>query len=158
MADGSIRVRSESEYVIEVNDKGETISFDLLDNNLVLRAMEAFKQIDELFKEYEGREAELDNQEEEVYLDGEITIPKGFKTGCELMDEVYTKARAAMDLFLGEGACQKIFGDKNTPDMFEVLTEELSPHLEKMGINAQRIKTKALQKHGPNRAQRRAMK
>ena len=63
-----------------------------------------------------------------------------------------------MDMFLGEGACQKIFGDKNYPDMFSDLGEQLKPHLEKMGVSVKQLREKTLQKHGLNRQQRRALK
>ena len=66
--------------------------------------------------------------------------------------EAYRKAfkemRAAMDCFLGDGACQKIFGDRNYLEMFNDLFDALKPHLEKMEINSQGILERIKAKYG----------
>lgn len=151
----SIRVRSKTEYVIEVNDQGETISFDVQDTGLASKLMRTFEKIDALTKEYEDKAKEIDARPDEPYNE---YITKNQLDGAKLIEEFYIDARQVMDSFLGEGACQKIFGDKNYFDMFNDLTEQLEPHFKKIGISAEAIRTNAAKKHAPNRAQRRAMR
>ena len=44
-----------------------------------------------------------------------------------------------MDAFLGAGACQKIFGDRNYVEMYDDLFDQLAPHFEKMKLNSEGI-------------------
>jgi len=170
----SIRVKSASEYTIEVNDQGETICFDMSDTSLTSKVCRMFEKIDCLTEEYKAKEAAVIATPDETYKsidkeekneetgETEITskalITKNQYEKAKLIDEFYTDARAVMDTFLGAGACQKIFGDKNYLSMFDDLTEQLEPHFKKMGINAEKLKTSAVQKYAPNRATRRALK
>jgi len=161
MANNKIRVRSATEYVIEVNDRGETISFDTSDSGLALRMIEAFEKLDQLYVKCKKAAEEIDQTPDEPFeklLDGEFSLTKNTKAGLTLIEDFYKDARAAMDVFLGEGACQKIFGNKNYMDMFNDLAEQLEPHFKKMGLDTKTFKEKALQKHGLNRQQRRALK
>ena len=63
--------------------------------------------------------------------------------------EAFKQMRAAMDVFLGEGACQKIFGDRNYIEMYDDLFKELAPHLEKMKLNTQGISDRIKEKYSP---------
>ena len=61
-------------------------------------------------------------------------------------DNAFKDMRKAMDLFLGEGGCQKIFGDQNYLEMFDDLFEELDKpqedglsHLQKMKLSDEAI-------------------
>lgn len=165
----SIRVRSNTEYVIEVNDNGDTISFDTADTSLTSRMVSAFERINQLEKEFQEKAKAIDARQDEPYstieninADGEVEnttlVTKNQYDGAKLIDEYYTASRAALDTFLGYGACQKIFGGKNYYSMFDDLSEQLKPHFEKIGIDAQKLKTNAVEKHAPNRKTRRAMK
>lgn len=150
-----IRVKSENEYVIDVNDNGDVISFDITDTGLTSRLMKTFEKIDELTKEYETKAVEIDKQEDKPYND---VITQNQYESAKLIDNFYTDARLVMDGFLGKGACQKIFGDKNYLNMFYDLTEALEPHFEKIGINAEKLKKTGVLKHSPNRKTRRSLK
>lgn len=166
----SIRVRSKTEYVIEVNDQGETISFDTADTSLTSRLFRMYEEIDRLTKEYEEKARQIDSRPDEPLSTAEILnadtgefetrtlITKNQYQGAQLIDTFYTEARAALDKFIGPGACQKIFGDKNYLTMFNDLIEQLEPEFKKMGINAEKLKASAAAKHMPNREQRRALK
>jgi hypothetical protein len=70
----------------------------------------------------------------------------------EAIVTAYTKAfkemRVAVDAFLGEGACQKIFGDRNYIEMYDDLFRELAPHLEKMKITNEGIMERIKNKYG----------
>jgi hypothetical protein len=170
MANGSIRIKSETEYVIEVNDNGDTISFDVADTGLASRMAKTFEKIEEITKDYEAKAAEIDARPDEPYIttntvntdSGEIEtttiITKNQYDGSKLIDQMYVDARATLDLFLGNGACQKIFGDKNYYGMFNDLSEQMKPHFEAMGINAEKLKQTGVAKYCPNRGQHKAMK
>lgn len=151
----SIRVKSSTEYVIEVNDKGDIITFEPTDPNFALKVMCAYERVQELVQEYEKRHDEIKNRPDEPMNE---YITKNQYDLALLADEFYRNAREAMDGFLGEGGCQKIFGDKNWVTMFEDLAEQMKPHFKAMNVRINDIYTKAVQKHAPNREARRAMK
>ena len=52
-----------------------------------------------------------------------------------------------MDEFLGAGGVQKIFGDRNYPDMYNDLFDALKPHLEKIGISSKKSIERIEQKY-----------
>lgn len=91
----SIRVKSDTEYVIEVNDLGETISLDPADLSLPIRAYKMFETIEALTKEYREKAKNLDEREDSE----EKTL-----AGVQLLNELYRKSRDAVDAFLGPGA------------------------------------------------------
>lgn len=140
----SIRVKSKSEYVIEVNDNGETISFDLEDTELMLKFNRAVDRIHNIQKYIEEKEKELQEKEDKktdgILTANEIEI-------MEITNQAFNDMRIAFDEFLGKGACHKIFGDKNYMTMFEDLIEELEPHFEKMGMNARRFEKEIQEKY-----------
>lgn len=170
MADGKIRVKSQAEYIIEVNDQGETISFDLTDTGLVSKLFKMYEAIDKFTAQMAEKAKEIDARADESLqtIDeddpetGEtrkrVLLTKNQYDGAQLIDSFYSEARTAVDKFLGQGACRKIFGDKNYENMFDDLLEQLQPHFKKIGLKATDIRHSAAAKHAPNRAQRRALK
>lgn len=170
MAQGSIRVQSESEYSIEVNDKGETIVFDLSDTSLTSRLFRMFERVDQLEREMAKAARDLDARPDEPFstvetlnaetgeFESRTLITKNQYEGAKLIDDFYKQAREAIDEFMGPGACQKIFGDKNYLTMFKDLTTALEPEFKKMQINLEDIKHTAALKHAPNRQARRTLK
>lgn len=168
---GKIRVSSSTEYTIEVNDKGETISFDTADTSLTPRLFKMYEEVDRITREYEARGREIDARPDKPAQTAQLPDPENpgqFITkvlitqnqydGTKLVDDFYQEARGALDQFLGDGACQKIFGSKNYMTMFDDLLEQLGPEFKQMGINAEDIKKSAAKKHAPNREARRALK
>lgn len=161
MAINKIRVHSKTEYVIEVNDQGDTLVFDLEDTSITSRLFKMYEALDHLKVKYLDQATELDKcpdepfttMDEENPINGEtvhkVLITKNQYEGMQMLDQFYTDARHALDQFLGEGACQKIFGDKNYKTMFEDLMVQLGPEFKKMGINTDLIKASAAKKHGP---------
>jgi len=170
MADGKIRVKSEAEYTIEVNDNGDTIVFDLTDTSLASKMVKTFEKINDLTTKYQERAKEIGSQPDVALFDIptnendesgnpiKISVTQNQRDGYEMLENLYKESRETLDLFLGKGACQKIFGDKNYYAMFSDLTDQLKPHFEKMGLNAQNIKANAINKYSPNRESRRSLK
>ena len=64
------------------------------------------------------------------------------------IDRIYCKKmREVFDKWLGEGASQKIFGDKNRIGMFEEFYTQLMPYLDKMEIDIKKIKDKLVNRY-----------
>ena len=113
----SLRVEKKNIYQIEVNDKGEYIEFDVEDIGLRARCYKALDKIKEIEKEYKEKAKKV----------------KSFKDSAILEADMFEELRNAMDDFLGKGACQKIFGDRNYAEMFNDLLEELTKPREELG-------------------------
>lgn len=123
-------------YILEVNDKGDTIEFDLTDIGLAERILKASDKIIEIDKEYKEQLETIDcNKEEDI------------KKLIELEVEKSKKMRELFDSFLGDGACQKIFGEKNNYGQFLSLMEALEPHFAKMKIKIDKAKRKLADKY-----------
>jgi hypothetical protein len=136
-----LRVEKDNVYKIEVNDKGECIEFDLLDIELpikLINASEELKKQKEIYKEkIEKLKNENLNPAEDMLKQYEID-----KEFCQTM-------RNVLDSFLGENACQKIFGDTNRIGMFDDFFTQLEPHLDKIIINVEQVKKDLIEKYKP---------
>lgn len=140
----SIRIAKKDIYTIEVNDNGETIEFDLVDIELPFKCDRAFKEVSRIESELKAKLVIIDKQQDHKLKDSVMTANE--EARITAYREAFKQMRIAMDGFLGEGACQKIFGDRNYIEMYTELAEALEPHLAKMEINtagiAKRIKAK----------------
>lgn len=139
-----IRVEKENVYQIEVNDKGEYIEFDLLDIDLPMKLMNGAEELKKQKRIYKNKLIALNKQ----YKDNQRMLL--FKQ-YDLDKEFCTKLRSVFDGFLGEGACQKIFGNVDRIGMFDAFFEQLSPHLDKLVINVEQIKNNLYEKYNPNK-------
>lgn len=138
-----LRIEKKNIYTIEVNDNGDTIEFDLEDIELPLKLNEAFMSVDRITNSLKQKEIAISKKE---------VIKKGIMTNVEeerikAYRDAFKEMRRAMDCFLGKGACQKIFGDRNYPEMYDDLFEQLQPHLEKMKIKSENIAKKIEEKY-----------
>lgn len=140
----SIRVAKKDIYTIEVNDLGETIEFDLVDIELPFKCDKALAEVNRIYKELRAKLVIIEKREDHQ-IDGEI-MTANEKATLEAHRAAFKEMRVAMDAFLGAGACQKIFGDRNYVEMYDDLFEQLAPHFEKMKLNtegiSERIKAK----------------
>ena len=73
--------------------------------------------------------------------------PANEKARLDAHRTAFKEMRVAMDAFLGEGACQKIFGDRNYVEMYDDLMEALEPHFEKMKLNTEGISARIKAKY-----------
>ena len=140
----SIRIEKKDIYTIEVNDLGETIEFDLVDIELPFKCERALAEVNRIYKDLQAKLVIIEKQEDHK-LDGEV-MTANEKAKLDAHRTAFKEMRVAMDAFLGAGACQKIFGDRNYVEMYDDLFEQLAPHFEKMKLNtegiAARIKSK----------------
>ena len=144
----SIRIEKKDIYTIEVNDNGDTIEFDLVDIELPFKCERALSDVNRIYRDLRAKLLIIDKKEDHK-LDGEI-MTANEKAKLDAHRTAFKEMRVVMDAFLGEGACQKIFGDRNYVEMYDDLFEALAPHFEKMQINSQgiteRIKAKYAKK------------
>lgn len=133
----SIRIEKKDIYTIEVNDNGDTIEFDLVDIELPFKCDRALSEVNRIYRELQAKLVIIEKKEDHKLANEFMTANE--KAKLEAHKTAFKEMRVAMDAFLGEGACQKIFGDRNYVEMFDDLFEALQPHFEKMKLNTQGI-------------------
>lgn len=136
----SLRVKNNDIYEIEVNDQGDTITFYLTDIELPLKIERMYQMISEIGQDMK-KEVEVTEE------DGTGVIDAKKLAENRQVAEAFKKMRAATDEVLGEGACQKIFGDINYLTMFDDLFEALEPHLTKMNLQTANINKRIMEKY-----------
>lgn len=136
----SLRVKNNDIYEIEVNDQGDTITFYLTDIELPLKIERMYQMISEIGQDMK-KEVEVTEE------DGPGVIDAKKLAENRQVAEAFKKMRAATDEVLGEGACQKIFGNINYLTMFDDLFEALEPHLTKMNLQTANINKRIMEKY-----------
>lgn len=127
-------------YILEVNDKGETIEFDLTDIGLAERIMNASDRILEIDKDYQEKTIKIS----EEFKDNHVEMVRNI---IKLEKEKSKEMRTLFDSFLGEGACQKIFGNKDNYGQYALLMDALEPHFSKMELKLDKAKKKLASKY-----------
>ena len=143
--DGKIEIKRDREdfYILEVNDKGDTIQFDLTDICLPEKILNASENLAKINAKYDEdiMKIEQENDDEEQKARKIMALDK----------EAAIKSREIFDSFLGEGACKKIFGDSNYFGMYVELFNQLEPHFDKMIIKSKKAKTRLAEKYLPKK-------
>lgn len=148
----SLRVEKKDIYQIEVNDNGEYIEFDLADINLSFKCMEALENIEKIKKNALMQETIIKKKQDVK----DKYISRNQKELLKLWRNTFKEMRIEMDKFLGEGACQKIYGDRNYIEMFEDLVEELKrpraeldgkSHFDKLNLTFDGMKNRIMKKY-----------
>lgn len=126
-------------YRLQINDTNDYIEFDLTDISLPERVMNAADNIAKMDSDYQREKQEIinNNQNEEQRVRKLINLEK----------EKSLAMRKEFDSFLGEGSCQKIFGNANYYGMYLQLFEALEPHFKKMEIKLKKGKEKLAKKY-----------
>lgn len=126
-------------YRLQINDTEDYIEFDLTDISLPERVMNAADNIAKMDSDYQREKQEIinNNQNEEQRIRKLINLEK----------EKSLAMRKEFDSFLGEGSCQKIFGNANYYGMYLQLFEALEPHFKKMEIKLKKGKEKLAKKY-----------
>lgn len=79
--------------------------------------------------------------------DKKMLLSKNEEEKIKAVKQYYKDMEVAIDLFLGEGGVQKLFGDKRYYEMFDDLSEMLEPILPKLQINIDEINKKIKSKY-----------
>ena len=134
-----IERNKEDFYRLQINDTDDYIEFDLTDISLPERVMNAADNIAKLDAEYQKEKEDIvstcENEEEKV------------RKLIRLEKEKSLAMRKEFDSFLGDGSCQKIFGDANYYGMYLQLFDALEPHFKKMQIKLKKGKEKLAKKY-----------
>ena len=134
-----IERKKEDFYRLQINDTDDYIEFDLTDISLPERVLNAADNIAKMDSNYQKEREEIAKK----YDDEAARIRKLIA----LEKEKSIAMRKEFDSFLGEGACQKIFGDTNYYGMYLQLFDALEPHFKKMEINLKKGKEKLAKKY-----------
>lgn len=127
-----IKRNREDFYKLQINDTDDYIEFDLTDIGLPEKILNASDNIFKIDGDYQKKIKEIDeNCTDEV---------ENLKQKLKLEKDKCVEMRKEFDSFLGEGACQKIFGDTNYYGMFLQLFDALEPHFKKMEIKLKKGK------------------
>ena len=143
--ENKLRIEKRDIYTIEVNDNGDTIEFDLADIELPFKCERALDKINKLKKDFNIK-IKIINKKQDFTKKGEY-MSNNEKELLNAQKQMFKDMRIAMDEFLGQGACQKIFGDRNYLEMYDDLMKELNPHLDKMEFNLKGIKKRIIDKY-----------
>lgn len=134
-----IKRNREDFYRLQINDTDDYIEFDLTDIGLPERIMNASDNIMKMDTDYQKQKKEImdscDNKEEQL------------RKIIKLEKEKSLAMRKEFDSFLGDGSCQKIFGNANYYGMYLQLFDALEPHFKKMEINLKKGKEKLASKY-----------
>lgn len=147
-----LRINRKDIYTIEVNDKGDTIEFDLGDIELPYKFQRAVDKVRSIQNKLKGKIAIIEKQQDKK--DKNHILSKNEDAMLKVWKECFSEMRAAMDEFLGAGGCDKIFGETNYIDMFNDLFDAFNSkdenglsHLDKMKISREGMIDRIKQKY-----------
>lgn len=143
-----IRVQSKTLYKIEVNDDGDIITLDPSDLKLYEKA---YAMIDAI------KDAEYEFNQESKEIDQIEDSENKTRMMVQCMIKYYEKGREAIDIMFGTGASKKIFGDDNFIEMFDLFFEQMEPHFEKIGVNAQEYQKQLAAKYANRKTRRKVL-
>lgn len=124
-------------YRLQINDSDTYIEFDLLDMSLPVKILNATEKLEKIDEDYANKTKEIEENEKDEVEKARKLIK---------LDEDYAKEmRNNLDSFLGEGACQKIFGDKERYGQYNRLMGALTPHFEKMRFDIDKAKKRIIE-------------
>lgn len=134
---------------IKLDNNGNEISivFDLEDISTVDRYNKCLELNKKALSDLK-RELLIINKKQDSKGKGYLT--KNQQAKVDAMKKYYAKTEEAMDLFLGEGGTQKIFGDIRYLTMFDDLAEMLKPIMPKLKVNVESIEKQIKEKYKIN--------
>jgi hypothetical protein len=140
---GKLQLPDDHLFEIEVNDNGDTIIINSEDYTLPLRYQKMMEDCDKIAKETKLKVKAIENKK---------AVDKGFLNTNEieilkLTDKAFLRIRTAIDGLLGEGACQKIFGDINYYSMYKDLFDQLEPFFTKIFAEAKTTEEAVIEKY-----------
>lgn len=148
-----IQIKEENVIRVKVKDKdnkdtGVVITFDLQDVSLPLKfnKMEALHRKNLSILRQKG--VALDKQEDKK---GKFLLSWKAEKKSEILEEHYKKEMEALDLLIGEGTTQKILnalGRNCYYNMFDDIVDSLTPILDKMENEADKLIKKVEEKYG----------
>ena len=129
---------------LDENGNEVYLTFDLEDITAADRYDRCIELNKKALSKLKGQIVIINKQQDEK---GDGFLSKNEKAKAKALEEYYKETEKAMDLFLGKGGTQKIFGDIRYLTMFDDLTEMLKPILPKIEINAKSIEEQIKNKY-----------
>ena len=147
-----LRIHRKDIYEIEVNDNGDTLTFAMGDLQLPFLLNEAYEEISKTQDWLKQKITVINKQKDSKEKNSAMT--RNQIAVMNAQKEAFAKMRKAMDKFLGEGGCQKVFGNANYLEMYNDLFEELTKkgedglsHLDRMKISSDSISKRIEEKY-----------
>lgn len=139
------KIRVSRGIEIEVNDEGETIVLNTNDIDFMFKLNEVTMEIDKIVKEGAAKEKALSLKKPTKNIGNLTDLDYEFR---KLYQKYFGKIRSAMDKFLGEGACKKIFGEANSWNMWDEFIEAITPILQEAGVMDKDVNAAIAEKYG----------
>lgn len=139
------KIRVSRGIEIEVNDEGETIVLNTNDIDFMFKLNEVTMEIDKIVKEGAAKEKALSLKKPTKNIGNLTDLDYEFR---KLYHKYFGKIRSAMDKFLGEGACKKIFGEANSWNMWDEFIEAITPILQEAGVMDKDVNAAIAEKYG----------
>lgn len=145
----SITVKKKNVYTIKIMDEngkytGNKLEFKLDDVDLMLKLEKAAEEVDKIKNNIKMQQVIISKRQD---VPGKYVLSKNEQDLYNLYSNGYKNIRKAMDNFLGENGCQKVFGDTNSLEMFDDLMEMLKPEFSKMGLSIENLKNRIKSKY-----------
>lgn len=121
---------------LDENGKEVFIEFDMEDINLLDNYDKCVYLVEKAGTTLKMKIKAIKNKQDG---EGKYFLTKNQKAQSEAIKEYYKSMEEAMDLFLGEGGTNKIFGNKRYMTMFDDLSENLKPIMPKLKMNVESI-------------------
>lgn len=132
---------------LDKNGKEVYIEFDLEDINTPDNFNKCIELVKKAMNTLKG-EITIIDKKEDIKKDG--ILSKKEQEKIIALKKYYKTTEEAIDLFLGKGGTNKIFGESRYLSMFDDLAEMLKPILPKLKINMESIEQKIKQKYNSN--------
>lgn len=130
----------------KLDEKGNEIclEFDLEDIEAPLKYSKCEALIRKARQDLKLQFAVIDKKQD---VKGKDLLSKNEEAKIKTMNEYYKTTEEAMDLFLGKGGTQKVFGNRRYWSMWDDLDEMLQPFLPMMQVNLNKITDKVKNKY-----------
>lgn len=129
---------------VDENGKEICLEFDLEDIEAPLKYSKCEAMIRKARQDLKLRFAVIDKKQD---VKGKNLLSANEEEKIKYMNEYYKISEEAMDLFLGKGGTQKVFGNRRYWTMWDDLDEMLQPFLPKMKVNLDKITDKVKSKY-----------
>jgi len=123
-------------YKLQLNDSDIVLEFDLLDMNLLSRMLKATENLEHIDEKYQKLAEENEKNTNKI---------EKIKNQIKLDEQYAKEMRENLDSFLGEGMCQKIFGNKERYGQYNRFMGALAPHFEKMNFDVKKAKKQIIE-------------
>lgn len=139
------KIRVSRGIEIEVNENGDFIILNTNDIDFMFKLNDVTMEIEKIVKEGAAKEKALSLKKPTKEIGNLTDLDYEYR---KLYQKYFGKIRSAMDKFLGEGACKKIFGETNSWNMWDEFLDAITPILQKTGVMEKDVNAAIAEKYG----------